>query len=275
MIIKKEDVKTFVGDNIDEITALAIRGYNKKAFIASLIMTIYETDGVRSCLASAEGRRSLYNAMMRAGSLGLSLNPQEGKACIVPYKGEAAYQIMKEGYIELILETGAVSYVKSWTVYENDTLIGPSETENGATYQFAPARKNRGTIDGCIAVAGLNDGKSIALYMNAEEIAEWKKKYSPYSRLSLREYGEKTVIKRLCRSIKLPMLKGLDEVILQEEADEEAALRNVTPHEEKGVDAEELAGKLEAESDEREARLKAEQEAAANYEANKTKKELF
>jgi phage RecT family recombinase len=274
MIINKEDVKEFVRAYSDEITSLAMRTYNRDAFIASLVMAIYENDEIRSCLANMEGRSALYNAVMRAAALGLSLNPQEGKACIVPYKGKPMYQIMKEGYIDLLLETGAVKYAKSWTVYENDTLEGPTETETGSTYLFTPARKNRGNIDGCMAAATLIEGKSLALYMSAEEIGEWKKKYSPYTKLSLREYGEKTVIKRLCRSSKLPSLTVMNEAIQRE--DEETAMRDVTPPDENGVGAEDIANKLAAESDEREARLKAEQEAAASYTADtQKKKELF
>ena len=72
----------------------AIREYNKSSFLKSAMIAISNDDKLLACLKTPKGKVSLFDALRYAATTGRSLNPQEGKACIVPRGGKIQYWII-------------------------------------------------------------------------------------------------------------------------------------------------------------------------------------
>lgn len=222
-------------------------------FMRSAMLMIMESQQLKDCLKTEQGKGSLYHAMKYAASTGLSLNPQEGKAAIMAFGGKVQYQVMKNGLIELAMESGKVSFIISDTVRFNDDFK-MTKTMDGDRYEYTPARKNRGDIDGFFAAIKLKDGACHVKYMTKEEVEAHRDAYSssyngnksnsPWTK-SFEGMGLKTVLKALFRNLSISpdidKAVGIDDKE-EVELDQEPEIRNVT---DKGVSSEELAEKLE------------------------------
>jgi len=209
IIIRQEN---FISDWLKEqdLSRHAVRQYEAEEFKRSVVLAIAESPDLQECLKSEKGQRSLYNALRRAAALGLSLNPQEGKACLVAYSGAVNYQIMKNGMVDLLLEGGIAEYVRVEAVRSGDKFKLIS-TSQGDDYSHEIAVTKRGEVVGFYALLSLASGKQAVKYMSMQEIEEWAGRYKPkgkdFAPLFVRDphgYGKKTVIKSLVSSITLP-----------------------------------------------------------------------
>lgn len=155
----------------------ALTHFNEQRFFKSAILAISEDENLMECLKTSNGRLSLYNAMKRAYSTGLSLNPQEGKACIIAYNGSARYQVMKNGAIDIVMESGDVKKLIVESVYSADKFK-IIKTSDGDKFEFEPARKNRGEVDGYFCWILDRDNVSYVKYMTQAECFEIRDQYS-------------------------------------------------------------------------------------------------
>jgi phage RecT family recombinase len=209
----------------------AIRPYKQETFVRSAMIAIVSNEDLQSCLTTDQGKASIINAMRMAAGTGLSLNPQEGKAALIPYsknigKGNqnkwiktAQYQVMKNGLIELALESGKVEFITADTVRTNDEFT-LKKTMNGDEYFFSPARSDRGEIDGFFAAVKMKDGTCHTTYMAITQTDEHREKFSSKTAMPEEGYGQKTVLKKLLNNLhispELSQVVGSDDV---EEAD--------------------------------------------------------
>ncbi|MBE9572475.1 MAG: recombinase RecT, partial [Proteobacteria bacterium] len=124
-----------------QLETYAVRDYNNQVFAKSAMIAIVSSDGLQECLTTDEGKVSIINALKMAAGTGLSLNPQTGMAALIPYSKKinnrwiktAQFQIMKNGLIELALESGKVEFITADTVREADAFT-MSKTMNGDEY---------------------------------------------------------------------------------------------------------------------------------------------
>jgi phage RecT family recombinase len=224
-----------------------VRDYKSTNFIKSAMIAISTDDNLQEALGTKEGQVGLLNAMRMAAGTGLSLNPQEGKSALVCYNKKIGnnwvkipgYQVMKNGLIELALESGKVDFITADTVRENDDFTA-SKTMNGDEYNFAPARKKRGEIDGFFAAVKMNDGKCHVKYMTLEEVSEHRKQFSDKTKMPEEGYGQKTVLKKLLNNLHISNL--IDNAIGAESTDKTE--RDVTPEPHKGTGADDLSESL-------------------------------
>lgn len=194
----------------------AMRKYDHSIFLKSAMIAIVNNSNLVDCLKSDAGKMSLFNAMRYAATTGLSLNPQEGKAALVSYKnkkGEAVvnYQIMKNGMLDLALESGKIEFITADYVKEND-VFSIKKTVNGDEYNFIPAVRDRGDIIGFFAALKLKGGATHVKWMTVEEIEDFRDKYSstykfnpensPWGK-SFIGMGVKTIMKALLRNIRI------------------------------------------------------------------------
>jgi phage RecT family recombinase len=163
-----------------------------------------------ACLQTEAGRISLKHALRFAATTGLSLNPQEGKAALVPINGKINYWPMKNGLVELALGTGAVHSIRMNAIRQNDHWK-LTESMDGDRFEFGPARKNRGEIDGFFCAIKLKDGSSVVEYMPRDEVEDHKKRYGKGANredsawnTSFEGMGIKTVVKRAIKRLALP-----------------------------------------------------------------------
>lgn len=213
------------------LSTYAVRSYGEERFIKTAMIALVMNKDLQECLTTNEGKASMVNALRMAAGTGLSLNPQEGKAALIAYSAKvnnrwvktAQYQVMKNGMVELALDSGKVKFITSETVRAADKFT-LRKTMSGDEYDFEPARKNRGEPDGFFAAVGMLDGTTHCRYMTIEEVQEHRDKYAkgllddkgnPKQghtwNKSFLGMAEKTVLKRLLRNVHISV--EVDQVI--------------------------------------------------------------
>jgi len=154
---------------------------------------------------------SLRNAVINVAAIGLSLNPAEKLAYLVPRKiGQkddrgnkimsACLDISYIGMIKLATDTGSILWARAELIHENDAF-----TYHGATKEpelICPSPFDRGSILGVYCTAKTKEGDYLSGIMSIDEINDirdrseaFKKGYGPW----VSDYGEmvkKTIIKR-------------------------------------------------------------------------------
>jgi len=243
---KKSDLVLFQETYQKNLEQYALGKYKKQEFWASFKLAVMENQDLQRALKTDAGKISLASAMRFAISTGLSLNPQEGKAALITYGDVIQYQVMKNGIIELAMQSGKVEFVTADIVRANDEFR-ISKTGNGDEYAFNPARKNRGDVDGYYAAMKMKDGVTHVMYMEKSEVADHAGKYSalfrvkpeksPWSK-SFDGMALKTVLKRLFRNIVIS--KELTAAVSGDDENEAMPERDITP----GVSTQELSDKL-------------------------------
>jgi len=243
---KKSDLQLFQETYQKNLEQYALNKYKKNEFWASFKLAVMENHDLQRALKTDAGKISLASAMRFAISTGLSLNPQEGKAALITYGDVIQYQVMKNGIIELAMQSGKVEFVTADIARANDEFR-ISKTNNGDDYTFNPARKNRGDVDGYYAAMKMKDGVTHVMYMEKSEVENHRNKFSAFFKSkpekspwtkSFDGMALKTVLKRLFRNIVIS--KELTVAISGDDENEDIPERDITP----GVSTQELSDKL-------------------------------
>lgn len=143
---------------------------------------------------------TVIGAAAQAAMLDLPINQSLGFAYIVPYKGEAQFQLGYKGYIQLAQRSGQYVDIGAKTVYE-----GELEYENRLLDKFRFGERTSDKVIGYLAYFRLTNGFEKMLYMTLDEMQAHAKKYSKNYKGGTAKWGiadfdvmaEKTVLKRL------------------------------------------------------------------------------
>jgi recombination protein RecT len=143
---------------------------------------------------------TVIGAAAQAAMLDLPINQSLGFAYIVPYGGEAQFQLGYKGYIQLAQRTGQYVDIGSKTVYE-----GELEYENRLLDKFKFGERTGDKVIGYLAYFRLTNGFEKMLFMELDEMIAHAKKYSKSYSGGTEKWGladfntmaEKTVLKRL------------------------------------------------------------------------------
>lgn len=145
---------------------------------------------------------SVQLAMYNAASTGLTLNPANGYAYLVPRDGAIKLDISYKGLIKIATDTGSVEWARAEVVHEADDFEyhGPAAAP---VHKANPFKKDRGDIVGVYCIAKTNSGDVLTEVMDLEEIEKirsksdaWaKKKAGPWAEW-FSEMARKAVIKR-------------------------------------------------------------------------------
>lgn len=143
---------------------------------------------------------TVIGAAAQAAMLDLPINQSLGFAYIVPYKGEAQFQLGYKGYIQLAQRSGQYADIGAKTVYE-----GELEYENRLLDKFRFGERTSDKVIGYLAYFRLTNGFEKMLYMTIDEVQAHAKKYSKNYKGGTSKWGladfdvmaEKTVLKRL------------------------------------------------------------------------------
>jgi len=153
--------------------------------------------------------RSLISAAIQSAQLGLSLDKNMGHAYVVPYKGQAQFQIGYLGYLTLARRSGEIKSIRAEIVYQGDEF-NRQYTIEGVEFTHKPCPPSqRGERIGVYMVAQFVNGGNHFEFMFAEEVLEIKKLSPGASRQgSIWEVHEeamwkKTVIKRAAKYLPL------------------------------------------------------------------------
>lgn len=113
--------------------------------------------------------RSVRLAMLNLAATGLTLNPANAYAYLVPRDGEIKLDISYKGLIKIATDAGSIRWGKAETVHEGDTFRyrGPATEPVHEADVFA---KDRGPIIGVYCIARTIDGDTLVDFMDLAEI---------------------------------------------------------------------------------------------------------
>lgn len=151
--------------------------------------------------AAARNTTSLRNAVVNVAAIGISLNPAEKQAYLVPRDGRVCLDISYMGLIDLATRSGSIMWAKAELVYEQDTFVLHG-VDQQPTHSRNPFATDRGPVIGAYCVAKLPNGDYLTEIMSKPELdniknrsAAGKKGSGPWA-TDEGEMQRKTVIKR-------------------------------------------------------------------------------
>lgn len=204
----------------------AILGKKAQGFISSVLQVINSNKVLQSA-----NPQTVLNAAATAASLDLPINPNLGFAWIVPYKGQAQFQMGWKGFVQLALRTGQYSRINVTEVYENQFKSFNRLTEELiADFDV----EGEGEIVGYAAYFRLVNGLEKMTYWSKQEVINHAKKYSKaYGKGSMSPWNDpeqfhamakKTVLKNTISkwgimSIEMQTAQMADQAVQQNEGD--------------------------------------------------------
>lgn len=92
-------------------------GISVEEFMANAVNSVRKNPDLLKCTP-----KSLFGAMLLSAECGLKFNTPSQHAYVIPYKGEAQFQIGYQGLIEIMYRNPKVIKIDGQAVFENDTF---------------------------------------------------------------------------------------------------------------------------------------------------------
>lgn len=154
-------------------------------------------------------RQSVINAVLNIASIGLSLNPAEREAYLVPRNGQICLDISYMGLMRLATDTGSVQWVQADIVYAADEFV-INGLDKQPTHKYNAFSKDRGEAVGVYVTAKLANGDYLTGTMTTDDVNAIRDKSQGYiafvskgrSSMWVDHWGEmakKTIVKRECK----------------------------------------------------------------------------
>ncbi len=147
---------------------------------------------------------SIRKAIINVASIGLSLNPAEKLAYLVPRDGKACLDISYRGLVKIATDSGSILWAKAMLVYENDKFEFTG-VDTKPIHQFSPfdSKEDRGKLSGGYSIAKLHNGDYLIDAMSIAEMDEIrqssKAKNGPWKTFPNEMY-KKTLLRRGSKS---------------------------------------------------------------------------
>lgn len=156
-----------------------------------------------------KNQASLKHAILNVAALGISLNPAEKHAYLVPRDGAIHLDLSYRGLVKLATDSGAIKLAKSELVYECDEEFVWNGMLELPTHRFDPFSTDRNPNDpfqglrGGYCVAKLDDNSVLVDHMSAADVLKArgtsKAKKGPWQSWPM-EMIKKTIVKRAAKS---------------------------------------------------------------------------
>jgi recombination protein RecT len=160
-IFEKDSVKIKINEML---------GKKAPGFITSVLQVTSN-----NALLTKADPMSVYNAAMIAATLDLPINQNLGFAWIVPYKGQAQFQMGWKGYVQLAQRTGQYSRINVVKVYESQFKgFNALHEELDADFNIQPS----GKVVGYAAYFRLVNGYEKTVYWTIEQVQEHGQRFS-------------------------------------------------------------------------------------------------
>ena len=187
--------KLFCQDSI-KMRFQELLGQKSAGFISSVISIVNSNTSLKGV-----NPQTVLSAAVIAATLDLPVNQSLGFAYIVPYKGQAQFQLGYKGFVQLAIRTGQYKTINATEVFEGEIVSVNRLT--GRIELDETARKSE-KIVGYAAYFELINGFEKTLFMTTEQIMKhaerysqsYVKDYSPW-KSNFPEMALKTVLKRL------------------------------------------------------------------------------
>ena len=146
-----------------------ILGQKSKGFITSILQAVNGNN-----LLQKANHLSIYNAAMVAATLDLPINASLGFAYIVPYKGQAQFQLGYKGLIQLAQRSGQYKRIAATPIYEGQLV-----SEDPLTgFEFDFKLKKSDKVIGYAAHFALLNGFEKTLYMSIDKVKAHAQRFS-------------------------------------------------------------------------------------------------
>ncbi len=151
--------------------------------------------------------KSVHLAMINVASTGLTLNPANAYAYLIPRDGAIVLDISYKGLIKIATDTGSIRWGRAEIVYEGDTFEyhGPAREPVHKCNPFK--RKDDDKIIGVYCIAKTSDGDILTEVMDADELEKIRGKSMSYAKKKSGPWVEwfvqmakKAVIKRASKT---------------------------------------------------------------------------
>jgi len=149
-----------------------VLGSEKKA--ASFVSSVISVASGNSMLRNANPMTVLGSAMV-AATLDLPVIPTLGLAYIVPYKGQAQFQLGYKGLIELAERSGQFKNIIDEVVYEGQLV---KKNRFTGEYEFDEDAKTSDKVIGYMARIDLVNGFSKTIFWTIEDVEAHARKFS-------------------------------------------------------------------------------------------------
>ena len=173
-LLNSAGIKRRFGELLDNSSA---------SFISSILTIVRSNSKLQECSPN-----SILSAAGIAAALKLPINPSLGFAYIVPYKGQAQFQLGWRGYVQLAMRTNQYRTLNSSAVYE-----GQIKEIDFITGEIVRGEKISDKIVGYVAYMELLNGFNKIFYMTVEELEEHAEKYSQSYAYDLRSNKKSSV----------------------------------------------------------------------------------
>lgn len=151
---------------------------------------------------------SFKNAILNVASIGVSLNPAERHAYLVPRDGRVCLDVSYMGLAHLAQETGSIRWVQAQLVHAKDEFNHNGSGEK-PTHKFNSFGE-RGKIVGAYCIAKTSDGDYLTETMTMDEICQIRDRSISYKSYKSKgsmtpwvtdfnEMAKKTVVKRAAK----------------------------------------------------------------------------
>ncbi|HER4184350.1 recombinase RecT [Streptococcus pyogenes] len=179
-------------------------------FAVSILSVLQGSQSLKS--ASNE---SIYAAAMKAAVLNLPIEPSLGRAYLVPYKGQAQFQLGYKGLIELAQRSGQYKNINAGIVYKSQ-LISYNPLFEELILDFS---KPQDEIVGYFAAFKLFNGFEKVSFWTVEKVTAHGKKFSksfasgPW-KTDFDAMAQKTILKDILSKygpLSVEMQKAIDE----------------------------------------------------------------
>lgn len=179
-------------------------------FAVSILSVLQGSQSLKS--ASNE---SIYAAAMKAAVLNLPIEPSLGRAYLVPYKGQAQFQLGYKGLIELAQRSGQYKNINAGIVYKSQ-LISYNPLFEELILDFS---KPQDEIVGYFAAFKLLNGFEKVSFWTVEKVTAHGKKFSksfasgPW-KTDFDAMAQKTILKDILSKygpLSVEMQKAIDE----------------------------------------------------------------
>jgi recombination protein RecT len=137
-------------------------GITPEDFIETCIRAVKENPKLLLC-----DPKSLFGAVLLSAEVGLKPNTSLQHSFIIPYKGEAKFQIGYKGLIEIMYRNNRVKQITARAVYENDFFEYSYGLKPDLVHK--PARQGRGKLQ-CVYASCLVDNEPVFVVVEKAEL---------------------------------------------------------------------------------------------------------
>jgi recombination protein RecT len=155
-------------------------GITPEDFIETCIRAVKENPKLLQC-----DPKSLFGAVLLSAEVGLKPNTSLQHSFIIPYKGQAKFQIGYKGLIEIMYRNPRVKKIDAHAVFENDVFDYAYGLNPYLNHK--PARKDKGKLE-CVYATCLVDNEPIFVVVEKAELDAIRQisqtidsQYSPYN----------------------------------------------------------------------------------------------